>query len=373
MGITFIPFEAPAAPKARSDEGFYVSASSARHLASETLTKWLPYIDGPSSPLGPGGPLSANPGVGTTTVDGPSEFIAEAAASEQWQHSEARQHSADFFELDANPLGAQGPLSGESVGRVAAQILASTEDSAQRRAKLAAMLALQAGGPLAIAGRSGINNAAGWMGPLGPTGAFATQGLTVNLDTGDYVDAFGAVVTHIERVKWQGAESRRLPLVEHYREPRARQLSNEGRLDASWMVESTIPHRASTAFTFEAPAGQLLNLLVLSADADAAASAKPGVPRDQLSDFDLEVLDAQGALLANSIQSDGTSDWIQLYNPRARQLTVRVTLKAQAIQNNGTGRFRLLVDTATDKVQPRATRPYDRHRMPLRTVAVETE
>ena len=354
-------------------EAFYVSATSAHEKASPQVKAWLPYVDGRGSPLGANGPLSAVKNVGTASTGGPADFIAKAAATKDWRDSLALvPKSQDFFSNDYNPVGAESALNEQKYLAAMFPLYLGASAMPGGLSNVGTIEALQPGGTLGIAGRGGINNAAGWMGALGPTGAYATRGLHVKASTGDYVDAKGKVVGQIDRVKWDDTESRSLPLVEKYSAARAKQLSDAGTLDASWMVDQAIKRDGDTvSYKFTAPAGQFLNLVVLPADQDSAKGTLPTTKPSAQSDFDLEVLNSKGEVIANSIQRDGNIDWIQMYNPEQKELIVRVSLKSHSVSSKGKDtKFRLVVDTASDKVKPVDT-VQGAHQLKPGTIAVE--
>lgn len=237
MTIKFVtkpPPQPVGSTPADKETSFYVSATSAHEAATPAVKAWLPYVDGRSSPLGANGPLSAVKRVGTVSAGGPADFIAKAAATKSWQDSLAlTPKNQDFFSNDYNPVGAESALNERRYLGAMFPLYWAAAAMPGGLSNIATIEALQPGGAMGIAGRGGINNAAGWMGALGPTGAYATRGLHVKASTGDYVDAKGKVVGEIDNVKWNDAESRSLPLVEKYSASRARALSDEGKLDAS--------------------------------------------------------------------------------------------------------------------------------------------
>jgi hypothetical protein len=315
--------------------------------------------------------LSAVKRVGTVTKGGPSELIAKASGTKNWRDSLALiPKSQDFFSNDSNPLSDQSALNGQ---RYLGDMFPVYATSAMVGGLdgVGLINSLQPGGTTGIAGRGGINNAAGWMGALGPTGAFATRGLHVNA-AGDYVDHKGKVVGFIDNVKWNDGESRSMPLIEKYSAARVKQLSNAGTLDASWMVDDTVTKDGGAqTYKFTAPKGQFLNLVVLPADADSAKGTLPTTPPSAQSDFDIELLNSKGEVLANSIQRDGNIDWIQMYNPAQTELQVRISLHSHSVASQGKPTaFRLIVDTASDKVKPDET-VKGPHQLKPGTIAVE--
>lgn len=375
MTIKFVtkPPTQPSSTPAEEKGSFYVSATSAHETASPAVKAWLPYVDGRSSPLGANGPLSAVKRIGTVSAGGPADFIAKAAATKEWKDSLAlTPKNQDFFSNDYNPVGAESALNEQRYLGAMFPLYMTAAVMPGGLSNISTIEALQPGGTLGIAGRGGINNAAGWMGALGPTGAYAMRGLHVKASTGDYVDAKGKVVGEIDNVKWDDTESRSLPLVEKYSASRAKALSDAGKLDASWMVDQAIKRDGdSVTYKFTAPKGQFLNLVVLPADQDSAQATLPNTKASAQSDFDLEVLNSKGEVIANSIQRDGNIDWIQMYNPEQKELSVRVKLHSHSTGSQGREtKFRLVVDTATDKVKPVDT-VHGAHQLKPGTLAVE--
>ncbi len=336
---------------------FYVSATSARENAPQHAT-WLPSV---KSVLGACGPASAYEGIiNNTTMFDPNKVINSAAGNANVQKWIAQNPSVDLFANPSNPASNMGPLNDQAYNSAMKPILnvfggmrpflgATVRESTEQ---------LEAGGALGIAGRSGINGVKGWSGLAGPNGGFMTKGLTVN-GHGDYVNAQGKIVEQVE-VAWSATESRPVRLVQKYTAARADQFSKNGKLDSTFMVDSTPMARAGETRTYKinVPANEMLNVSVLAADELSCIGA---------SDFDLEILDVKGNVIANSIEKG--VDFIQMYNAKERQLQVRVTLKENARVFSKPTQFRLMVDTGGTELKP-SSKTEGAHRMPLGTLAV---
>jgi hypothetical protein len=343
---------------------FYVSATSSK-LIGEPMGPWRAMVDGYLSPLGAAGPGSGIEGVGTVTATGPSGVIRAAAQSNTWRESLATGGAKDLFADPRSPLSDKGALNKEAYDAAMAPLLRpiAFDFFFGGVEVVAATKQLEPGGRLGIAGRGGINNNAGWMGMLGPTGAYPTRGLRIN-DAGDYINAQGKIVREIPDVAWAEGETRALPLVEHYTAQRAAALSKQGKLDASWLVQASLA-KAGDAHTykFTAPAGEVVNVLVSAADPNSHRLLKP-------SDFGLELLNAKGELLANSIERNGLN-WLQLFNAEKTKLQVRVTLFEPATAGEPT-KYTLKVNGATDRVKPDPV-VEGPHQLGLGTIAITDE
>lgn len=363
MRISFKTKGVPFSKVTAAGQPFYTSATSSRQLGPN-LGLFRDSVDGYRSPLGALGSGSAVEGIGITTTTGPSSVIARAAESAEWMNRD-RSRDTDVFSNPRSPLSEAGALNKASYDAAMAPILAPMAfDFFFGGAEIVARTKqLEAGGSIGIAGRGGINNNAGWAGLLGPNGGYATRDLTVNAN-GDYVNSKGVIVTEIKNVAWTKDSSRTLRLVEKYTPERAAELSKQDKLDASWMVDAPLARAGDTqTFRFNVPAGEFLNVVVKPADQDSATLLRP-------SDFDLEILDRKGNVLANSIERNAI-DWLQLYSEAPQKLQVRVRLVNPSATHAGRpSMYRLIIDTPTDAVKP-DPKVAGAQQLPLGTIAVE--
>ena len=259
-------------------------------------------------PIGPYGPLGMLGPVGDNSWNA-SYWISGAGDWSDW--------SKDMTDLGGplsqnGPLGPAGPLSKEAYE----QALPAINDFCKQ---------LQAGGVWGVLGPVGPLGALGPLGPLGPIGA---HGLPQDED-GNYVKE-GDVQRAIN-VPYDGTE-RTYELFETYDEKHATTMADN---DTSFMVEGRLDYEGwykyeTDRFEFASSQEQFVTILLL--------------PEYQLDDFDLDVLDAGGQLLAAS-QSYGLIDWVQLRVPAGTKLEVEV--KLYSTQHVLGKRYRLIVTGST--------------------------
>ncbi|MGA9524621.1 MAG: hypothetical protein WBV82_24400 [Myxococcaceae bacterium] len=312
-----------------AEDRFYVSASTVRELY-EDLSKVTPVMGaippyhpkvllrvmgplGHFGPLGSYGPLSSNGPVGKNLWN-PSQYITGTIGQSDWRRL-----------LSGGPLGKDGPL-GEK-GPLGVSKYPGSEQ-------------LQPMGVFSPLGPVGPLGALGPLGPLGPVGA---HGFDAN-EHGDYLNAGGEIQRTID-VQWNLGERRTHELVENYSAERARTLGESN--DTSFMVEGKIAKTSGAdTFRFRSNADQFVTVAVLPEKANlsfgmAMAEAQYSAlwnglrsPSPLNSDFkknfdnfDLEILDPKGKIIARSNLADAT-DWIQLKVPEGTELQARVRLKS---------------------------------------------
>ena len=351
------PEPAPAAPDPTLNKGWYVSATSAtRNTAAKD---WLQDTQGFDSPIGPRGGLGAD-GIMGNNPSNPSEFIALMANGPvPWAGS-----GSEVFG-PMGPLSKEGALNKSAYDLWLSPIMAFWQIGASNPFNpfqswaekiVSGTDQLEPGGALAIEGRSGLYSPGGAAGPVGPNGGYASFGLGVN-QNGDYVKKGpdGKLTNEIVRsvpVAWSDSETRQVPLIEKYTPARAKEIISGAKgdppLDASWIVDGASLQKAGDADTyrFEAPRGQLVNLVVVPTDAKAPA------------DLHLELDDASGRPLASSVQ-DKQVNWIQVWVPPAppggsptASLTAKVTLANPGSRSSSASHYRIMVvspDHITDK------------------------
>jgi hypothetical protein len=350
------PDPASTAPDPSLNKGWYVSATSATR--NPAARGWLEDTQGFDSPIGPRGGMSSQGTIGNSPAN-PSEFIALMANGPvPWEGS----GSAVFGPM--GPMSEEGALNKSAYDLWLSPLLSFWQLGAANpfnpfqswaQKVVSGTEQLEPGGALAIEGRGGLYSPGGAAGPVGPTGGFANFGLGVNAD-GDYVKKVdGKLTNEIVRsvpVAWSDTETRQVPLVEKYTPARAQEIISGAKgdppLDASWIVDGATLKTAGDADTypFEAPRGQLVNLVVVPTDAKAPA------------DFHLDLQDASGRSLASSVQ-DKQVNWIQVWVPPApagssptASLTAKVTLAHPASGSTGPAHYRIMVvspDHITDK------------------------
>ena len=114
------------------------------------------------------------------------------------------------------------------------------------------------------------------------------------------------------------------------------------------MVDAPLARAGDTVtYRFNAPAGEFVNVVVKPADQDSASLLVP-------SDFDIEILDRKGNVVANSVERKSI-DWLQFYSDQPQELQVRVRLvNPSATHADRPSMFRLILDTSTTAVKPDA-------------------
>jgi hypothetical protein len=238
--------------------------------------------------------------------------------------------AGDFTDLtkaplsEAGPLGPKGPLSADAYSKA----LPAINDFGKQ---------LQGGGVWTVLGPLGPLGALGPLGPLGPVGSF---GSVADKD-GNYKKD-GKIVRSVD-VPFNG-DKRTYGLVENYPEAVATRMTDN---DTSFMVHGDIerPGHETDEFTFTSGDAQFVTLTL--------------VPENALSDFDLELADGQGHVIAFS-RSDGAQtlfgalpvnvghyiDFIQLRAQAGGEFTARVTAKSTPV----TSGYRLIVVGSTKHI-----------------------
>jgi hypothetical protein len=252
-------------------------------------------------PIGPNGPLGAMGPVGQNAWN-PSRCITGTLGWEAW---------AQLATLLGGPLSSMGPLGRN--GPLSQQAYGTTVEP------------LRVGGDEAVLGPAGPLGALGALGPLGPTGA---HGFRANAN-GEYVNRSGEVQRTLT-VNWGLDVGKTEELFEQYTEKHAKEMADN---DTSFMVEGQLdkPHDADT-FAFHSRVDQYVTVLVLPEKGSVVPNAKSAgtdsvaALAQHLDNFDLELLDSKGKVIARSNIRDG-SDWLQLKVPAGADLRARVTLK----------------------------------------------
>lgn len=231
---------------------------------------------GTLGPIGAWGPLGALGPIGNATWN-PSRWIPAFQPVKGGPLDEA------------GPLGPNGPLSRRA--------LSSLPDLGVESKQLGP------GGYLTVLGPVGPLGALGPLGPLGPIGG---HGYAHDRD-GNYRDAEGTVVRTVE-VPYEGA-TRTYELVEKYTEQAAKAMNDN---DTSFMAMGSISSARSEvdAYSFASTDAQLVTITL--------------VPENQLSDFDLEIVDGQGKTV---LRSDEQVDFAQIQVKAGERLTAKVTAK----------------------------------------------
>ena len=279
-----------------SSKAFYISASSLERL-NGSLATVKPAVqnadashspefyldrDGPLGAIGPlsaWGPLGALGPLGDATWN-PSWWLSAIPTAVWDEWCEDLGGTGPLSEQ--GPLGPSGPLSAASY-----KALAAWPNEAGHNNDFVKQL--QTGGVWSILGPLGPLGALGPLGPLGPVGAHCARGargFEPNA-AGDYVTGAGKIVRTVA-VPYAG-KSRTFELLESYTEARAKAMKDN---DTSFMVLGSLDVTVaeSDTFAFKSRVTQYVSLLV--------------VPENALSDFDLELLDAKGKVVARS-NSDG--------------------------------------------------------------------
>jgi hypothetical protein len=281
---------------ANNDALVYVSANSVEDLgvigsggASSPLSALGSY-----GPLGAYGPLGELGPVGDN-VWNPSTWI-DAAYNSWGSGWDGRQDGGPLTE--AGPLGSHGPLGDAYIDGA----LFQNNEAAQQ------LLGL---GQAAVLGPLGPLGPLGALGPLGPVGAhgFGTD------ENGSYIDGDGQVQRTIDVFyNDDKTEVRSYELFEKYSEEAAKAMTDN---DTSFMVEGRIAYEGrgqyeTDEFDFTSNSDQLVTVCV--------------VPEKSLDDFDLEITDDKGNVLAKS-DSDELIDWAQIQVKKGTKLKARVKLK----------------------------------------------
>jgi hypothetical protein len=260
-----------------SRKAFFLSAST---VADEVEGSSFTGSGGPLGSLGPigaWGPLGALGPVGNNTWN-PSQWIPAFQPVKGGPLSEA------------GPLGPNGPISKRS--------LSSLPDLGGESKQLGP------GGYLTVLGPVGPLGALGPLGPLGPVGG---HGYSHDRD-GNYRDADGNVVRTVQ-VPYEGT-TRTYELVEKYSEQAAKAMNDN---DTSFMAIGSITSSRSEvdAYSFTSKDAQLVTITV--------------VPENQLSDFDLEIVDSSGRTV---LRSDEQVDFAQIQVKAGEKLTAKITAKS---------------------------------------------
>jgi hypothetical protein len=306
-----------------SATNWYISAStveSMRESLSSVTPKVHPSSNGFDDPemflsndsaLGPAGPLSAWGPLGAL---GP---IGDAS----WNVSAWMSAAGDFTDMTKAPIGADGPLG--SKGPLSSQAYSKDLPAINDFGKQ-----LQAGG---------VWTALGPLGPLGPVGSF---GSVADRD-GNYKKK-GQIVRTVD-VPFDG-DTRTYGLVENYTEAAAKGMNDN---DTSFMVHGDIedPGHETDAYDFTSGETQYVTITL--------------VPENSLSDFDVDLADGGGHVVASS-RSDGSQslfgalpvnqghyiDFIQLHVEEGSKFTAKVTAKTAPV----TSGYRLIVVGSTKNI-----------------------
>jgi hypothetical protein len=315
-----------------STTNWYISASTVEamrgSLASVT-PKIHPASNGFDDPesflsqdsaLGPAGPLSAWGPLGALGPIGDNS----------WNTSAWMSGAGDFTNFTKAPVSEDGPLGpkGPLADKPYSQDLPAINDFGKQ---------LQAGGVWTALGPIGALGALGPLGPLGPVGSFAS----VADRDGNYKKK-GQIVRTVD-VPYDG-ETRTYGLVENYTEDAAKKITDN---DTSFMVHGDIedPGHETDEYAFASPEAQYLTITL--------------VPENALSDFDVELADSRGHVVASS-RSDGSQsllgvlpvneghyiDFIQLRVTEGAKFTARVTAKTAPV----TSGYRLIVVGSTKHI-----------------------
>ena len=292
-------------------------------------------------PIGPWGPLGLLGPVGKSSWN-PSVY-ASGSSAVAW--------SGWAKELDENdgPLSADGPLGSRGpLGQAYWDDLPSINDFGKQ---------LQAGGVWAVLGPVGPLGPLGALGPLGPVGA---HGFAAD-EAGNYLDDGGEVVRSVE-VPWDDEETRGYELFEQYEEEYALSLEDN---DTSFMVSGSAWSEADE-FQLSSSSAQFVTIAVVPESASmflpqamgvlfAAAAIgydePPIAPTSSFTtdDFDLELLDADGKVVAASA-SRKFPDWIQIAVPKGKVLRARISMHSTWDTFGASrisGRYRLFVTGST--------------------------
>jgi hypothetical protein len=238
---------------------------------------------GSDGPLGAWGPLGVLGPIGDNSWNA-SAWISAAGDWSDWSAALARSGGALS---DDGPLGSHGPLSPDAYARA----LPAINDFCKQ---------LQVGGVWTVLGPAGPLGVLGPLGPLGPAGA---HGFAVDED-GRY--HHGPEIVRKIRVPW-AASTRTWELFEDYKERFAKSLTDN---DTSFMVEGAIDTSdESDSYAFTSRVTQQVTLVV--------------VPENAWSDFDLELIDAGGHVVASS-RSTRYIDFIAITVDAGTKLQARI-------------------------------------------------
>ena len=339
---------------------FYISASSVEAL-DRSLDSIEPAVEqlfpndplrpedylkpmsclGHYGPIGPWGPLGLLGPVGKSSWN-PSVYVS-GSSSVAWSDW-AKELDDQGGPLSADgPLGKRGPL-----GSAYWEDLPSVNDFGKQ---------LQAGGVWTVLGPVGPLGPLGPLGALGPVGG---HGYSAD-DAGNYLDETGDVVRSVE-VPWDSDEKRTYELYEQYEDEQATAMTDN---DTSFMVSASAWSDAKE-YAFSSGSTQFVTVAVVPESASMFLPQAMGVlfaastigydepaiaPTARLTtdDFDLEILDDSGKVLATST-SKKFPDWIQLTASKGKVLRARVTMKSTWDGFGASpisGRFRLLVTGST--------------------------
>ena len=265
----------------------------------KSLTKTLSL----RGPFGPVGPLSERGPVGERKWN-PSYWLQKKAEEESWNYMPDA--DSDIFGNDG-PLGDHGPLA-KDWGEGAYSVFGTT-------------------GPL------------GPLGLLGPLGAIGGARLLKNVRgpdrLGEYRERSTGKIVRTLRVPF-GACEREFDLFEFYHWDHARKLSREGALDTSFATDDTLElFDVEQVFRIKAPRTQIVTVMI---------TPERGIMRNVLGiyqklNFDLEVSDVNGKLLASSIQLHHVN-FVQIAVPSGTQLQIKVKRQGLSARPQA---FRLLV------------------------------
>jgi len=197
--------------------------------------------------------------------------------------------------LSANgPLGSNGPLGYNSYSKT----LPSINDFAAH---------LPAQGIWSVLGPIGPLGPLGLLGPLGPIGA---HGYRRN-SGGDFVDKNGRIVTSVT-IPYNSTSERSYPLFEYYSSTHAKELSQQGLLDTSFMVEGdvVISTRIDEYSFTSNDYPQYISVVV--------------TPGYSLDNFNLTLINDDTVITYSALTT--FVNWIQVYVQEKTTFTVKVSL-----------------------------------------------
>jgi hypothetical protein len=218
---------------------------------------------------------------------------------------------------------------------------------------------LRDGGPFMIEGPDSVLGAAGILGPLGPL----NRNQNYRADShGVYRDRSGNPVRSVDAAYGSGKKT--WDLYELYDEATAKNMQDN---DTSFAVDGSIAKAGNSAtddtsdtYKFTSKEDQWVSALVIptnpqmsfqQAMGEVAFSAPSGWDfgmsdlTKNFDDFDLEIMDKGGNVLAKSDLKD-MSNWICIHVPKGTELQARVTLKNKAT-DRGEAPYRLLISGST--------------------------
>lgn len=286
------------------------------------MGRWVLSHLGPAGPLGPLGRYGP-------FGEGETGNVSELITGHNWEDLQQRLTRLGGPLSDKGPLSEHGPLG---------------EKFLQRLLRMnQATWSLMPGQPLGVLGPGGVDGPLGIMGPLGPNGAHGFRAT----ESGDYVDSEERVVRKLD-VVWSDGVYRERQLFEILPEEGARGVG-----DTTFMVRGAqAEDESADTFRFKTTAEEWVTIHAVPGRSQVEPTVlkelirevqfkgRRALTSERLEDwnrkaedwfdrFQLEVLDAQGKVLADSHTSDGPN-WVQVKLPAETEFQVRLRCNNQS-------------------------------------------